>query len=495
MWPNDFRMCMNRTEEIIEHAARAWPDKPAIIDRLRTTTYGELASLAWEVRDTLCRHVAPGALVGISLLDAREFLATLFGIVSARCIAIPISPALPAAEQARVISETGVAWSIVRHCANVESSEHYSFEDLRLRDLVLVPHSQKSASIQNRVFPDAAVLRHTSGTTAFSRGVVLTHQAVFERTEASGRLLKVSADDKVLAPLPLPYHFVASALSFLRAGATIIDCASLTPPEILRLGAAHGATIMYASPMQYELISRTELSDTLTALRTAISTSSLLSPLIAGRFQERFGVRLTQVYGVIEVGLPIWNSDPSSPPTALGRCAPPYSAEVRDDNGIPVSDGVIGELFVKGPGLFAGYLTGEDSSVSVSPDSWFATGDLVSRDTTGLITFKGRRKSVINSGGNKVFPEEVEAVLRRAPEISEVRVSAEPHPILGHLVIAEVVVKEGVPHNIQGWRTLCYSELSGFKVPKDFRVVKELPQTGSGKLVRHSVQRARQVVA
>jgi acyl-coenzyme A synthetase/AMP-(fatty) acid ligase len=318
---------------------------------------------------------------------------------------------------------------------------------------------------------------------------------VLERTEASGQLLEVSADDKVLAPLPLPYHFVASALSFLRAGATIIDCASLSPSEILLLGATHGATIMYASPMQYELLSRAGGSDTLATLRRAISTSSLLSASIAERFQERFGIRLTQVYGIIEVGLPIWNSDSGSPAAALGRCAPPYAAEVRDDHGLPVSSGAVGELFVRGPGLFAGYLTGYGSSAPISRDSWFATGDLVSRDASGLITFRGRRKSVINSGGNKVFPEEVEAVLRRAPEIREVRVSAEPHPILGQLVIAEVVIKEGMPWDIQGWRALCYSELSGFKVPKEFRVVQELPQTGSGKLIRHSFQRDPEMVA
>lgn len=486
---------MIRIEEIIERAAHAWPDKPAILDRHRVTTYEELASLAEGVRDTLCRYITPGTIIGISLLDAREFLATLFGIVASRCVAIPISPVLPAAERERVISETGVAWLIENRRIQTGISSDISFEDPRLRDLALVSRDSKSTGSETSAFPDAAVLRHTSGTTAFSRGVVLTHQAVLDRTEVSGQLLRVSSEDKVLAPLPLPYHFVASALSFLRAGATIIDCASLSPAAILELGTEHGATMLYASPMQYELMARVPLPNALRTLRTAISTSSLLSQSIADRFQERFGVRLTQVYGVIEVGLPIWNVDPSAPPTALGRCASPYLAEVRDDSGHQVPSGVIGELFVRGPGLFAGYLTGEASGISVSPDSWFATGDLVTQDATGLLTFKGRRKSVINSGGNKIFPEEVEAVLRRAPDIRDVRVSAEPHPIIGCLVIAEVVVKEDVPHNIQGWRTLCYSELSGFKVPKEFRIVKELPQTGSGKLVRHSVQREQEMVA
>lgn len=484
---------MIRTEEIIERAAQQWPDKAAIIDQAQITTYRELAFLSSSIRDTIRSHVAPGTIIGISLLNAREFLATLFGVVAARCVAIPISPVLPAAERERIISETGVAWSIGKRTAHAGIAAAHQFEDARLCDLLLLPHNKET--IQPCIFLGAAVLRHTSGTTALSRGVVLTHQAVLERTEAAGQLLGVSSEDNVLAPLPLPYHFVASALSFLRAGATILDCASLNPSDTVRLGALHGATVIYGSPIQYELIARADPSHTLPRLQRAISTSSLLPHAIAERFQERFGVRLTQVYGVIEVGLPLWNNDPSAPVTALGRCMPPYVAEVRDDNGRALPYGSIGELFIQGPGLFAGYLTGEDSGASVPRNSWFATGDLVTLDASGLITLKGRRKSVINSGGNKVFPEEVEAVLRRAPEIRDVRVSAEPHPLLGCLVVADVVVRQGMSYDPQSWRTLCYSELSGFKVPKDFRIVEELPQTGSGKLVRHAMRREQEVAA
>ena len=103
---------MIRVEEIIERAAQQWPNKAAVIDRLQTTTYQELSSLACDIRDIVQRHATPGSIIGISLMDARDFLATLFGVVAARCIAIPISPVLPAAERERIIAETGVTWSI-----------------------------------------------------------------------------------------------------------------------------------------------------------------------------------------------------------------------------------------------------------------------------------------------------------------------------------------------------------------------------------------------
>jgi acyl-CoA synthetase (AMP-forming)/AMP-acid ligase II len=223
-------------------------------------------------------------------------------------------------------------------------------------------------------------------------------------------------------------------------------------------------------------------------LRRAISTSALLSKHTAEHFFERFGVRLTQVYGIIEVGLPLWNDRESLEPTALGLCKPPYAAMVVDDVGTRVPTGTTGELVIQGPGLFSGYLHESSAGPANGPlrDGWFHTGDLVTQDDEGAIHYCGRKKSVINCGGNKVFPEEVEEVLRRLPEIRAVRVSAEPHPVLGNLVIAEVVVDPSQEVSVETWRSVCYSQLSRYKVPKEFRIIDSLASTGSGKLVRYS---------
>jgi long-chain acyl-CoA synthetase len=295
----------------------------------------------------------------------------------------------------------------------------------------------------------------------------------------------------VLAPLSLSYHFVASALSCIQAGATLLDCAELIAPEMLTFGATFGATMIYASPIQYELMVRSDTNQSLSKLRRAISTSALLPKRTADVFFDRFGIRLTQVYGIIEVGLPIWNELESIESTALGICKAPYEAIVVDEQGDRVPTGEVGELAIRGPGLFSGYLVDEEptepnsNSADTFDAGWFLTGDLVAKDELGVILYRGRKKTVINCGGSKIFPEEIEEVLRRSPDIKAVRVSAEPHPLLGSLVIAEVVPDTTSTPSIEAWRALCYQELSEYKVPKEFKIVDSLPQTGSGKLVRY----------
>ncbi len=467
---------MFRCEEILHTASSLWGSRPVIVDGKGSTSYAQLSQRAERVTRLLQeRGTQPGSVVGIALLDGRDFLAALFGILSAHCVAIPISPELPQAEVSRIVRDTLVGWII----------ERSSDGGLELKKVHSVEHSKIA-----EIFSDAAVIRHTSGTTGLSKGVVLSHRSVLERTEVSRALLGVQASDTILAPLPLPYHFVASALSFIRAGATILDCTSLSPLEMLTLGEQYRATIAYGSPIQYDMLSRAVSDAPLSALRRAISTSALLPAATAKLFHARFNCRLTQAYGIIEVGLPLWNCDESSDPSVLGRCITPYESAVIDDYGNPVKRGDIGELILRGPGLYAGYLCGEGAGKRHAADAWFSTGDLVVEDDQGNISFKARKKTVINSGGNKIFPEEVEEVLCSAPEVAAARVSAESHPLLGSLVVAEIVIAPGSSSDIDGWRSLCHAQLSDFKVPKEFRIVQALPMTGSGKIIRHNTDQS-----
>jgi acyl-CoA synthetase (AMP-forming)/AMP-acid ligase II len=476
-----------RAEEILYNSSQKYGSSAAVIDGHGVVSYAQLLDRSETIARAISRADIPlGSVIGISIAEASDFLAGLFGILQARCVAIPIAPHLPDIERQRVLTDTQVSWMLFSE----KSAPFAAHErELLVDDLssLRLGRIRPSTSILAPCFSDAAVIRHTSGTTGRSKGVVLSHDGVRERTRACVTLLDAQRDDVVLAPLPLSYHFIASALSFLRAGAAIIDCASLTPSEMIAIGGRYNASMMYASPLQYELLSRAAAGRPLKSLRRAFSTSALLTPTTASLFASSFGIRLTQVYGIIEVGLPLWNTNPTDPPSLLGRCPLPYESKVVDECGTVVPRGEIGELVVRGPGLFSGYLNGENSGYLQARDAWFATGDLVAEDHQGAFSYKGRKKTVINCGGNKIFPEEVEFILRQACGVSEAKVFAEPHPLLGSLVVAEVVTTSGFAADISLWRDHCYRQLSGFKVPKEFRVVSSLPTTGSGKVRRHTL--------
>ena len=459
-----------RTEDILTISAQRYGERSVVIDRAGYCSYHELSEAALFVYKALQECSIPaGSVIGISILGARDFLATLFGILHARCIAIPISPSLSSAEQRRIVSETEVSWVIshsnttTAHPESIHTISHTALtQSLTInREAPPLQHTPIAS------FPDAAIIRHTSGTTAHSKGVVLSHRAILERAEISRTLLGVQDTDIVLAPLPLAYHFVASALAFLRSGATIIDSVSLSAAEMLAMGELHGATLIYASPLQYELLCRSTTAETQLPLRSAFSTSALLSKSTAELFYKTFALRLTQVYGVIEIGLPIWNTLSSLEPNMLGQCKAPYECTIVDEYDSSVPSGKIGELLIRGPGLFSGYLYGRDAGVAHHNETWFRTGDLVTRDKIG-----------------------VEEVLQLAPTIQATRVFAEPHALLGSLVVAEIVLAPGATQDIESWRALCYSSLSGYKVPKEFRIIDSLPTTGSGKIIRHSRQKA-----
>ena len=203
----------------------------------------------------------------------------------------------------------------------------------------------------------------------------------------------------------------------------------------------------------------------------------------AEAFRAKFGLPLTQAYGIIEVGLPCINTSVMVEKTAsAGRVQDAYRIEIRD----PDASGT-GSILIRGPGMFDAYLTPFRLRTELFPDGWFPTGDMGYVDEDGWLFIVGRSKNVINFAGMKIFPYEVESVLHEHPYVRESRVKGMPFPGFGEVPVAEIVLREDaeLPEN---WRMelrrWCFRRLAEYKVPKDFIIVDSLPHTASGKLIR-----------
>ena len=217
-----------------------------------------------------------------------------------------------------------------------------------------------------------------------------------------------------------------------------------------------------------------------------IPASAGIAPQISSAFYEKYDIPVTQAYGIIEVGLPFINlDDPISRPASIGKPLVDYEAVILDDDFQPVSCGETGQLAVRGPGMFAAYLCPPISRKDILKNGWFLTGDLAWQDETGFITLSGRCKSMINISGNKVFSEEVEAVINDFPGIASSKVSPKIHTQFGEIVHADIVLENSACNiDIEDVIDFCREKLTSFKVPQSISIVAQIEHTQSGKIKR-----------
>lgn len=323
---------------------------------------------------------------------------------------------------------------------------------------------------------NAAFIRFSSGTTARSKGVVISHETLLARITAANEALRIGTEDRVLWVLPMAHHFAVSIILYLYHGATTILAPASDPEVMLRLMREHAATVMYGSPYHYTLLASQPEAAAMKSLRLAVSTAFALSQEVADLFHSKTGLHLTQGMGIIEAGLPLLNLEHAAThPTSVGKPTPSFEVKLDD-----------GELLLRGPGLFDAYLSPWQPREAVLRDGWFPTGDIAEIDETGSIFLRGRVRSVINVGGMKCFPEEVEAVLTSHPSVKAARVLARPHAALGFVPIAEVIPHETAePALATELKKRCQQRLSAYKVPLLITFVTDLPLTASGKLRRY----------
>jgi len=282
----------------------------------------------------------------------------------------------------------------------------------------------------------------------------------------------------------MAHHFAVSIVLYLYHGACTVVGGSHLAADVLALAEKEAATVIYGAPFHHALLAADAGGFRWPSLRLAVSTAAPLTRATAEAFHVRFGKPLVQGMGIIEVGLPLLNvAGALESPEAVGEPLPAFDVELRDDAGEPLGAGETGELWLKGPGMFDAYVSPWQPADRVRRDGWFATGDLAERDAAGRVFLRGRKKSVLNVGGMKVFPEEIEAVLDRHPSVKRSRVLGREHPVLGTLPVAEVIPANGElsPAELKAW---CRKSLSAYKVPVTFKRVDAVPLTASGKVRR-----------
>jgi len=476
--------------ETLSRSARQWPDRIAIVDAGGSLDYRSLWREVEALRVQLDRlGVREGQGVGVRARNGRAFVIGALAALGCGAVIMPIHHQMKPAELADMLARAPLCVILDDGSNPAQAGKTISLENPGGNGLRFTrldgPQQPLAPGIK-----DAAFVRFTSGTTGKSKGVVLTHRDVLERTRAANSGLGLTCEDKILWVLPMAYHFYVSIILYLEAGATVVVNTDYLAESILDAAAKHQATFLYVTPMHIRMLTSESSGRALPpSLQRVMSVSSRLEPQMARDFFARYRVPVSQGFGIIEVGLPIMNiKEAAEHPEAIGRPVAGFEAMIVDETMKSLPEGETGQLALRGPGMFSGYLNPPRSREEVLRDGWFLTGDLAHRDSGGRIVLDGRTSSVIQVAGHKVFPEEIAGVLDQHPAVLRSRVFARPHPQFGEAVFAEVQLRNGNSETAsEDILAFCRRQLSSHKVPMSLEFVAEISLTSSGK-VRHGAR-------
>jgi long-chain acyl-CoA synthetase len=459
--------------------------RTAVVEGDRSITYGELLRRVAALSEILSqRNIEFGQRIAFRCGDGIDYIIGALAILQSGAAVVPVTDSLTQGEIQETINRIDVH-GILSH-RELARPQHESTAEILDGTFFWQPRQAGSALDEPCRKLRPAFIRFSSGTTGQSKGVVLCHRSIVERTDAANRGLAITDGDVILWVLGMSHHFVVSILLFLRKGATIIVANRNFPFSVLEAAGRFPITLIYASPVHYYLLGASNLvaPTALATVRLAVSTAMKMPRDISARFAEKFAIVPAEAYGIIEVGLPFINTDPhSSEEASVGRILPDYQLRLANAD----SEG-IGEVLLKGKGMFDAYVSPWRLREECLDDGWFHTGDLGRLDVAGRLSLLGRSKTVIVCAGMKVFPEEIEETINAMSGVSESLVFGREHPQFGQTPVAQVVLCSDANDptaTIDALRVNCLERLSSYKVPVEFQIVPALPKTPTGKLARH----------
>ena len=335
---------------------------------------------------------------------------------------------------------------------------------------------------------DIALISHTSGTTAKPKIVPCTQQNLMAGAALTGQSLNLDPSDRYLRIMPLSHtHGLVSTLAALSTGGTVFASPDFDPSKFFDWFNSFKPTWYSAAPTLHQAILEAAVSmkpDLPTSLRFIRSSAAALPPRVLSKLESTFGVPVIEGYGLSESALYLTNNPLGK--TKLGSVGISVGSELQimGREGELLSLGERGEIVVRGPNIISGYENNPVANANSFKDGWFRTGDLGHLDAEGYLFLTGRIKEMVNRGGQKIAPLEVDEVLKAHPEVAEAVSFAVPHPTLGEDIAAAVTLHADAVSNAMDIRKFAIARLAPFKVPSQIVVVNEIPKGPTGKLQR-----------
>jgi len=525
-------------DELLREAAKQWPDRTALVFFGKRTSFLQLDQAADRFAHALRGlGVQPGDRVSLHLPTSPAFVIGFMGALRAGAIAVPMNPlymprelselfaqvapkvsvaldvlvpglrGLDGAGQAGKLVTTGIQDSLpvpmkwlyplkARREGRWNPQPHTAETPNLFRLLAAAPATPFASAA---TADDPAVLQPTGGTTGIPKTATLTHRNLV----ANAYQVAVWMPDapnvesfSTVCPLPL-FHIYGLTVDLNYAmvkGATLLLLPRFEPVEVLKVIAKYKPRLFPGAPIMYQTLGRHPEAGRydLRSIEACISGSAPLTPDVQYRFEEITGGRVVEGYGLTEAS-PVTHCNPVHGERRNGTIGLPFpSTEARimdlEDPTREMPLGEVGELWVRGPQVMAGYWERPDETAATLRDGWLRTGDLAKVDADGYFTIVDRAKDLIIVGGLNVYPREVEEVLLSHPAVSDAAVIGRPEERHGELPHAFVVLLPDQPATPEELIAYCRANLARFKVPRTIEIRDELPKSMIGKVLRKELR-------
>jgi fatty-acyl-CoA synthase len=494
--------------DLIERNAAFTPDKPATIFESETLSYAAFhARIAQTARALKAEcGVGRGDRIAVLSLNRPDYLVLLYACARLGAMLVPLNWRLAVAEQVFILADASAKVLVLEQAfADVLPALEKRLPDTAIVGLDFAPpRGIAFDALMAQAHGDGRnphtdlscplMIVYTSGTTGRPKGAVLRQEALLWNAVMSQHMHGLTSDDHVLTVLPF-FHVGGLNIQTtpaLHHGATVTIHARFTPDATLATIERDRPTLTVLVPATIQAVSDHPAWATtdLSSLKAVSTGSTIVPPHLIDRFVAR-GVPVLQVYGSTETCPVAVYTRLGGDLSRVGSTGLPglcCEAAIIDDTGNELPPGAPGEIAVRGPNVFYEYWGNEDATREALHDGWYRTGDIGLRDADGYFWVHDRKKNLIISGGENIYPAEVERVLMEHPDVAECGVIGRPDPRWDEVPVAYVIRRSGGVVEAEDLRAHVLTQLARFKVPRDIVFVDDLPRTALGK-VQHFMLR------
>ena len=497
---------MNVANEF-RNAALYCPDKKALIFGDAAYTYAEMNRLIERVAGYLAHlGVAKGDRVAVYMANRPEWIVFYYAIASIGAIAVCVPGAYKQGEMTEVVKDSRS--SIIVTSEALRSQLPPSKSVPLLRQTIVVEHDETFQSILRGADPypatrtgtqttgdDTAAILYTGGTTGIPKGAMLTHRNLLYSAQNVAYHERMIPDDVGVIFLPLNHVFAQCHImhTFFAGCGTLILFPAFDMDAVTAAVIRHGVTRFYAVPTIFiRFLNNPESRKQLKSLRYVFSGGTSMPAEIVRQWVDAFGIPIHEAYGMTETAsIVTFNHLFRHKIGSIGMPAGIIELKVVDPDDREMKQGDQGEIVIRGPNIMKGYFEQPEETAMALRNGWLHSGDVGVFDEEGYLYIVDRIKDIVITGGENVFPKEVEDLLHQHKAVNECGVVGLPHKEYGEAVTAFVTLKPGATVDERTLISFCKERLAPYKVPKAIHFVADLPKTPQGKILRRELRKIR----